>query len=380
MDVRFEQVYTHPENQIFRVVFFPDRIYHARYLNATRSSRYRYNVTEVRGGPDINIMKGEVHLAGSRLCGMLRIEYTATKLVEQAREFQRRLGPTVKAWVQVQPDDPAGAGETTVTLHWDPIIGAYAVELWETLEPPAGSSHDHRVLALMGRDAPITRASEVAGALADLPSLRQVAVAFREDGALYPTGQPIGNVQWDNAYLRTHEEPRDPEPSSPQNTVPDSNYLLSFQRGFFIPDASEVPPVRYRNPMMNEGDAERRDDNIVEMRWLFQRELGGHLVFFHEVTIPPGAVEGTHRHIGSEELYYVTEGTGIAYMKDGDDPATTDDFPLVERPLFGLDPVPCREYPVKPGSVLYTKSGGVHGIRNDGTQPLRFVAFLYHTT
>jgi mannose-6-phosphate isomerase-like protein (cupin superfamily) len=378
-DLRFEKVFTHPENEIFRVVFFPDRIYHARYLNATRSSRYRYNVTEVRSGPDINVMKGEVYLSGARLCGMLRIEYMAVKLIEQARELNRRIGPTIKAWVQVSPDDEANIGETTVTLHWDPVIGAYAVEIWETLETPAGTAHDHRVLSSMGRDAPITRASELASALADLPSLRRVSVAFREDDLVYPTGQPIENLQWDNAYLRTHEEPLDPSPSSSQNTVKDSNYLLNFQRGFFIPDASQVAPVRYRNPMTNENDPDRREDNIVEMRWLFQRELGGHLVFFHEVTVPPNAVEGTHRHIGSEELYYITAGTGVAYMKDGDDP-TTDDYPLVERFLFGLEPVACRELPVKPGSVIYTKSGGVHGIRNPGTEPLRFVAFLYHTT
>lgn len=379
MDQRFEQIYTHPENAIFRVVFFPDRIYHARYLNATRSSRYRYNVTEVRGGPDITIMKGDVYLGGERLCGMLRIEYAALKLVEQAREFNRRIGPTVKAWVKVMPEDTSATGETVVTLHWDPIIAAYAVEIWQTLEAPSSGTHDHRVLSLMGRDAPITRASELAPALADLPSLRQVAVAFREDDALYPTGQPIGNVQWDNAYLRSHQEPRNPAPSSSENTVADENYLLDFQRGFFIPDARQVPPVNYRNPMSNDGDPDRREDNVVQMRWLFQRELGGHLVFFHEVTIPPGAVEGTHRHIGSEELYYITEGTGLAYMQDGDDP-NTDGYPLVERPLYGLDPVQCRELPVGPGSVIYTKSGGVHGIRNPGTEPLRFVAFLYHTT
>lgn len=67
MDARFEQVFTHPENAIFQVVFFPDRIYHARYLNATRSSRYRYNVTEVRSGSDITIMKGDVYL-GALAC------------------------------------------------------------------------------------------------------------------------------------------------------------------------------------------------------------------------------------------------------------------------------------------------------------------------
>jgi oxalate decarboxylase/phosphoglucose isomerase-like protein (cupin superfamily) len=42
--------------------------------------------------------------------------------------------------------------------------------------------------------------------------------------------------------------------------------------------------------------------------------------------------------------------------------------------------VKCRELQVQPGSVIYTKSGGVHGIRNPGTEPLKFVAFLYQTT
>jgi mannose-6-phosphate isomerase-like protein (cupin superfamily) len=379
MDDRFEQIYSDEANQIFRVVFFPDRIYHARYLNATRSSRYRYNVTEVRGGPGVNVMKGDVYLGGTRLCGMLRIEYAANRLVEQAREFERRLGPRVKAWCRAVPLDASKAGETTLTLHWDPMIDAYAVEVWETLEAPPGSTHDHRVLVQMGRDAPITRASELSPALADLRALRQVQLAFREDDTLYPTGQPLGNLQWDNGYLRTHQEPRNPAPSSSENTVIDANYALSFQRGFFIPDAGAAAPVSYLNAMMDGDNPDRHDGNIVEMRWLLQRELGGDLVFFHHVTVTPGAVEGTHRHIGSEELYFIIEGEGIAYMEDGNDPST-DGYPLEERRIYGLDPVKCRVLPVRPGSVIYTKSGGVHGIRNPGTEPLKFVAFLYHTT
>ncbi len=378
MDTRFDQIFTHPENEIFRVVFYPDRIYHAQYLNATRSSRYRYHVTEVRGAAGCQAIKGEVFMGGDRLCGMLRIEYSASRLVEQAREFNRRLGPRAKAWVKVMPLDVAKTAEGTVTLHWDPIIDAYAVEIWETLEPPPGATHDYRVLPLMGRDAPITRLPQFSPALTDLKGLREVALAFREDETLYPTGQTIGNPQWDNAYLRSHQEPRNPAPSSPENTVADDNYLLDFQRGFYIPDASQVPPVSYVNAMTDEGDPDRRPDNIIEMRWLFQREFGGDLVFFHEVTVPPGAVEGTHRHIGSEELYYIVSGNGIAYMNDGDDP-DTGSFPLVERPVYGLDKLQCRELPVKQGSVIYTKSGGVHGIRNPGAEPLKFVAFLYHT-
>jgi oxalate decarboxylase/phosphoglucose isomerase-like protein (cupin superfamily) len=131
--------------------------------------------------------------------------------------------------------------------------------------------------------------------------------------------------------------------------------------------------------MMNDLDSERRGDNVIEMRWLTQNEMGSQLVFFHEVTIPPGMVEGTHRHIGSEELYYIVSGEGVAYMGEGDDPATAS-YPTVERSIFGIGIKKCKELPVKQGSVIYTKSGGIHGIRNPGTQPLKFVAFLYHSS
>jgi mannose-6-phosphate isomerase-like protein (cupin superfamily) len=157
------------------------------------------------------------------------------------------------------------------------------------------------------------------------------------------------------------------EPSRPQNTVDALNYLIDFQRGWFF-NAKDVQPVRYRNAMMTDDNSESREDNIIEMKWLVQRELGSSVVFFHEVTIPPGTVEGTHRHIGTEELYFITEGKGIAYMADGDDP-NNEKFPIVERDIYTLGKLKCRELPVEPGSVIFTKSGGVHGIRNDGTAP-----------
>ena len=66
-------------------------------------------------------------------------------------------------------------------------------------------------------------------------------------------------------------------------------------------------------------------------------------------------------------------------MGDDDDPALSQ-YPLVTREIYGLGTHSCRELPVKPGSVIYTKSGGIHGIRNPSIdKPLRFVAFLYHT-
>ena len=377
MDARFNDLFTHPENSVFRVVFYPDRIYHAAYLNATRSRRYRYNVQEVRNQLDIGVLKGEVYLDGERLTNFLRIEYRASRLVEQAREKLRFLRGELLGWVRVRPEGTAPS-EATLKLHYCPWVDAYQVEVWETLEPPPGKTHDFSVLDLMGRNNSITRVKAFGPALQDIRALRQLEVAFRENDRDLPFGWQINNPEWDNNYLRSHQEPTTPDPSSPLNTIADMNYFIDFRRGWFL-QADDFQPVRYRNAMMNDDAPERDNDNIIEMRWLLQRELGGSLVFFHEVTIPPGTVEGTHRHIGTEELYYVVSGEGIAYMGEHDDPSLAH-LPTVERSIFGMDPRPCKEVPVRAGHVIFTKSGGIHGIRNPGTEPLKFVAFLYHTT
>jgi mannose-6-phosphate isomerase-like protein (cupin superfamily) len=377
MDVRFEELFERPENEIFRIVFFPDRIYHARYLSATRSSRYRYAVREVRSAAVLTAMKGQVFFGGQHLCNILRLEYSAQRLLEYARERGRTLGPRLRAWCRLWTFEGAGAVEANIVLHYDPIVGAYCVELWESLEPPAGTAHDHRVQPLMGREAPITRVPNLVPRLTDIEALRGVEFAVREDDLQYPTSRQTVDPQWDNNFARTIQVPNRKDPSAGANTVDVPNYVLDFQRGYFTEDAHQVEPVRYRNAMLNDGDPDCSEDNIIEMRWLRQREFGSDLVFFHEVTIPPHTTEGTHRHIGSEELYYIVDGEGIAYMAAGDDPKT-DHYPSVKRNLYGLDPVECRELPVKGGSVIYTKSGGVHGIRNPNDKPLRFVAFLYH--
>ena len=380
MDSRFDDIFTSPQNSVFKVVFFPDRVYHAYSLSATRSDRYRYNVREVRNVLDICVMKGEVYLDGLFYSNILRIEYRGGRLVEGIREKNRFMKDEVMCWARLLPTDATKVAEDTLHLHYDPRIGAYYVEIWQTLEPPEGNRHHFKVLNLMGHNNAITRVPAFLPVMEDLPSLLRIDLAFRENDVEIPRGYHIGldDIVWDNDYLRSHEVPNTQNPSDSSNTVHDSNYELTFQRDF-IQDAAQVAPVRYRNPIMDPGNPDAADTNIIEMRWLFQRELGGSLVFFHEVTVPPGAVEGTHQHIGTEELYYIVSGTGIAYVGAGDAPGT-ENLTTVDRWVYGLGPQPCKEVPVSPGYVIFTKSGGIHGIRNPGTEPLKFVAFLYHTS
>jgi len=388
MDPAFNQLQTSPWNEIFNVIFFPDRIYHAQYLNASISQRYRYNVQEVRSYVDINVLKGEVYLDGEFYSNFLRVEYRGNRLREVVRDRFKQLQNKLICWIKLLPADQGKSAEARLKLHYCPNIGAYQAEIWETLENRPTSRHDLEVLMQMGAQSPITRIPSFNPALREIKSLSKVELAFRENDIDLPSGYVVSeqDAAWDNGYMRSHQEPRTSDPSSDLNTIKDQNYLIAFQRGWFL-DVSAIEPVRYRNAMMDVvndngtmiyDNPDADPDNIIEMRWIVQRELGGSMVFFHEVTIPVGKVEGTHQHVGTEELYYITEGEGIAYMRVGDDPAT-DSFPTVQRKVMGLGMKDFKELPVKSGRVIFTKSGGMHGIRNTGSVPLKFVAFLYHT-
>ncbi len=392
MDPRFGDIESNfggstsaPWNDVFQVVFFPDRIYHAQYLNATRSARYRYNVREVRGKSDINVLKGEVYLDGSRVCNFVRIEYRGARLSEVARERSRFLGPDVIADLELTTE----SGKTAMTrarLHFCPWINAFQVEFWETLEPPPGTRHDFQVLDLMGYEGSITRVPQFAEVLRDIGAIGGVNLRFRENDVYYPSGFFVSDAQsaWDDNYRRNVQVPNSLKPNADENTVGQGSYGVDFRRGWFVKRVNQnVQPVKYSNGMMLPGNPDYREgENIIEMRWVLQQEFGGTVVFFHEVTIPPGTVEGTHQHIGSEELYYITEGTGIAYMGAEDDPriAADEGIPIVGREIYGIGIKPCKKLEVGPGDVIYTKSGGMHGIENPSADtPLRFVAFLYHS-
>ncbi|HEY1995954.1 cupin domain-containing protein [Paraburkholderia sp.] len=391
MDPRLDALSTDPSNQIFGVLFFPDRIYHQAYLNATRSPRYRYNVTDVRSYYEVMCLKGSVFLDGAFYANFVRIEYRGSRLTEAMRVRNRFLRSRCAAWLKLT--DKSGRSAQTdddhpLTLHYDAWVNAFQAEIWDRLEQPDNARHDASVLALMGRDNEITRITQFLPLLNDVTSIAKAELAFREESRQYAFGNLIqkDDLAWDNDFGRTHQQPVRPDvPSADENTVHDMNYLLDFQRGWFK-QASDVTPVLYRNAMMlgQNGvytNPDASSNNIIQMRWLFQRELGGSMIFFHEVTIPPGKVEGNHQHVGSEELYYIVQGNGIAYLRVGDDPTLGDQYNTVQREVFGLGQQDFKELPVKAGSIIYTKSGGMHGIRNlpDSPVDLKFVAFLYHS-
>ncbi len=70
-----------------------------------------------------------------------------------------------------------------------------------------------------------------------------------------------------------------------------------------------------------------------------------------EITLPPGASIGEHRHDSETEYYLIQEGTGVV-VDNG------------------------AETPVGPGDCVVTGDGASHSIANTGTAPLKFIAVI----
>jgi oxalate decarboxylase/phosphoglucose isomerase-like protein (cupin superfamily) len=374
-DFRLKELDRNHENEVFKVVFYPDRIYHSAYLNATASQRYRYNVREVRNKHDITIIKAQVFMDGRLLANVFRIEYLGTRLSETTRESGRFLQSGVRCYFTFKLPDGTEIGQE-IYLNYCNWVRAYQCEIWDNLEPIPGSVHNYKVLSQMGKKGSITHIPAFDNALKISRDIKEFTAVFYENETDEPFGYKIDKVATDNDYLRSYEDP-----NQTPSTVKVHNYLINFQRGWFL-DSTNVKPVRYSDAMMENHNPNYRGDgtNIVEMKWILQREMGGNLVYFHEVNVTPGSFEGVHQHIGSEELYYIVSGEGIAYMGYDDDPDFDDNLhPMVKQEIYCIGEKPVRELKVGPGKIIYTKSGGIHGIRNPSTTtPLIFVAFGYH--
>ena len=150
----FRELYTQPQNRVFKVVFFPDRIFHAQYLNASRvPHRYRYAVTDARSILDITVLKARLFMDGQFTTNLLRIEYRGSRLMEVTRESGRFMRERLIAWVKISGHDSDGNPVSIshpVKLQYCPWIDSYQVELWNTLEPPSRSmKHDFQITAQM---------------------------------------------------------------------------------------------------------------------------------------------------------------------------------------------------------------------------------------
>lgn len=79
--------------------------------------------------------------------------------------------------------------------------------------------------------------------------------------------------------------------------------------------------------------------------------LGGKLTYAAHNTLEPHSTLGVHPHIGENETYLITSGSGMYHDND-------------------------EYYAVKAGDVLYCGDGSTHSLENPNDEPLTFFAFI----
>jgi len=75
---------------------------------------------------------------------------------------------------------------------------------------------------------------------------------------------------------------------------------------------------------------------------------GNHLQSFAEATVPVGAATQKHRHIQTEEIYHITQGTGLMNLGE-------------------------LQFHVNVGDTICIKPGTAHNIKNMGEVPLKIL-------
>jgi mannose-6-phosphate isomerase-like protein (cupin superfamily) len=107
-----------------------------------------------------------------------------------------------------------------------------------------------------------------------------------------------------------------------------------------------------RNEMRTEAKEKMRGgEGITSITHLVDCETEKNVRMLAEVTLPPGASIGNHRHDSETEYYFVLSGSGMV-NDDG------------------------KETPVKAGDAVVTGGGASHSISNTGAVPLVFHAVI----
>ncbi len=82
-------------------------------------------------------------------------------------------------------------------------------------------------------------------------------------------------------------------------------------------------------------------------------ELYGKGRLFNHMILAPGHTIGEHTHVGDNEIFYFLKGTGI-YNDNG------------------------NQVRVYPGDTAVCNDGELHGLVNDGEEPLEFIALILY--
>ncbi|GHV92100.1 oxalate-binding protein [Spirochaetia bacterium] len=110
--------------------------------------------------------------------------------------------------------------------------------------------------------------------------------------------------------------------------------------------------VIQRSEMKSEKKEKMRDgEGTVSFNYLVDCEKEKNIRMLAELTIPPGASIGYHRHDSETEYYVILSGSGVV-----NDNGT--------------------EKPVKAGDSIITGNGDSHSIKNTGNVPLVFHAII----
>jgi mannose-6-phosphate isomerase-like protein (cupin superfamily) len=110
--------------------------------------------------------------------------------------------------------------------------------------------------------------------------------------------------------------------------------------------------VIHRNEMKREDKEKMRDgEGTTSFTYLVDCENEKNIRMLAELTLPPGASIGPHKHDGETEYYVILSGSGL--VNDN-----------------GTD------VPVKAGDAIITGNGAAHSIKNTGVEPLVFHAAI----
>jgi mannose-6-phosphate isomerase-like protein (cupin superfamily) len=110
--------------------------------------------------------------------------------------------------------------------------------------------------------------------------------------------------------------------------------------------------IIHRNEMKSETKEKRQGgEGITSYTYLVDCEHEKNIRMLAELTLPPGASIGPHRHDSETEYYIILSGAGTVTDKGAD-------------------------VPVKAGDVVVTGNGESHSIKNTGAEPLVFHAVI----